>query len=188
GLSPSSTGSAMWSPTQNDSKPASSASRARRARVSGSALPPRWRPNSARLNRRVMNRVPFESRKRYVALDHRLTRDAKAWPFCYTDGTQRRDTMANTAPRFAWMNGKVIPWDQCVVHGRSAGGFMGSNVFEGVRAYWNAQQGELFVFKHEEHLQRLARSMKTVRMEVPFTLREIGRGALGVLRANKFRE
>ena len=42
--------------------------------------------------------------------------------------------MASTAPKFAWMNGKVIPWDQCVVHGRSAGGFMGSNVFEGVRA------------------------------------------------------
>ena len=38
------------------------------------------------------------------------------------------------------------------MHGRSAGGFMGSNVFEGVRAYWNAQEGELFVFKHEEHL------------------------------------
>jgi branched-chain amino acid aminotransferase len=86
------------------------------------------------------------------------------------------------------MNGKVVPWDQCVVHGRSAGGFMGSNVFEGVRAYWNAQEGELFVFKHEEHLQRLARSMKTVRMEVPFTLREIGRGALDLLRANEFRE
>ncbi len=63
--------------------------------------------------------------------------------------------MASTAPKYAWMNGKVIPWDQCVVHGRSAGGFMGSNVFEGVRAYWNPQQGELFVFKHEEHLERL---------------------------------
>src|SRR5262249_7902409 len=96
--------------------------------------------------------------------------------------------MASTAPRFAWMNGKVVPWDQCVVHGRSAGGFMGSNVFEGVRAYWNAQESELFVFKHEEHLQRLARSMKTVRMEVPFTLSEIGRGSIDLLRANEFRE
>jgi branched-chain amino acid aminotransferase len=96
--------------------------------------------------------------------------------------------MASTAPRYAWMNGKVVPWDQCVLHGRSAGGFMGSNVFEGVRAYWNPQEGDLFVFKHEEHLQRLGRSMKTVRMEVPFTLRDIGRGSLDLLRANEFRE
>jgi len=96
--------------------------------------------------------------------------------------------MSDGAPKYAWMNGKIIPWDQCVVHGRSAGGFMGSNVFEGVRAYWNAHQGELFVFKHEEHLQRLARSMKTVRLEVSTTLREIEQGALDLLRANEFRE
>jgi branched-chain amino acid aminotransferase len=86
------------------------------------------------------------------------------------------------------MNGKVIPWEQCVVHGRSAGGFMGSNVFEGVRAYWSAREGELFVFKHEEHLARLGRSMKTARLEVPYTLAEIGQGALDLLRANEFRE
>jgi branched-chain amino acid aminotransferase len=96
--------------------------------------------------------------------------------------------MATTAPKYAWMNGKVIPWDQCVVHGRSAGGFMGANVFEGVRAYWSARQEELFVFKHEEHLQRLARSMKTIRLEVPYGLPEIGRGALELLRANEFRQ
>ena len=96
--------------------------------------------------------------------------------------------MASTAPKFAWMNGKVIPWDQCVVHGRSAGGFMGSNVFEGVRAYWNPQLGELFVFKHEEHLERLGRSMKTVRLDVPFSLHEIGQGAVDLLRANEFRQ
>jgi branched-chain amino acid aminotransferase len=96
--------------------------------------------------------------------------------------------MADGAPKYAWMNGRIIPWDQCVVHGRSAGGFMGSNVFEGVRAYWSAPHDELFVFKHEEHLARLGRSMKTVRLDVPFTLPEIGQGALALLRANEFRQ
>jgi branched-chain amino acid aminotransferase len=96
--------------------------------------------------------------------------------------------MTSPAPRYAWMNGKVIPWEQCVLHGRSAGAFMGSNVFEGVRAYWSAKQDELFVFKHEEHLVRLGRSMKTVRLDVPFSLHDIGQGALDLLRANAFRE
>jgi branched-chain amino acid aminotransferase len=86
------------------------------------------------------------------------------------------------------MNGKVIPWDQCVVHGRSAGGFMGANVFEGVRAYWSARQEDIFVFKLEEHLQRLGRSMKTARLEVGYTLEQIGQGALELLRANEFRQ
>ena len=96
--------------------------------------------------------------------------------------------MADSAPKYAWMNGKVVPWAQCVLHGRSAGAFMGANAFEGVRAYWSAAQDELFVFKHEEHLGRLARSMKTVRLDVPYSLREIGQGALDLLRANEFRQ
>jgi hypothetical protein len=32
--------------------------------------------------------------------------------------------MTGSAPTYAWMNGKVIPWEQCVLHGRSAGAFM----------------------------------------------------------------
>jgi hypothetical protein len=37
--------------------------------------------------------------------------------------------MADLAPKYAWMNGAVIPWDRCVVHGRSAGG-LGVQVVE----------------------------------------------------------
>jgi branched-chain amino acid aminotransferase len=96
--------------------------------------------------------------------------------------------MADPAPTYAWMNGKVIPWAACVLHGRTAGAFMGSNVFEGVRAYWSAAHEELFVFRHEAHLERLARSLKTMRLEVPYTVRQIGQGALDLLRANAFRE
>ena len=96
--------------------------------------------------------------------------------------------MSNVAPKYAWMNGKIVPWDQCVLHGRTQGAFFGANVFEGVRAYWNASKGELFVFKNQEHLQRLARSMKTMRLEVPFTLEEIGRASVELLLLNEFRE
>src|SRR3954452_25273160 len=40
----------MWSPPQIDSKPASSARRARRPSASGSACAPRWTPNSPNLS------------------------------------------------------------------------------------------------------------------------------------------
>jgi len=91
-------------------------------------------------------------------------------------------------PRFGWKNGRIVPWDECVLHIRAQGAFYGANVFEGVRAYWNAEQQELYVFKLQEHLDRLARSMKTMRLEVPVSLEEIGRGSLEVLRANELRE
>jgi branched-chain amino acid aminotransferase len=86
------------------------------------------------------------------------------------------------------MNGKVIPWDQCVLHGRSQAAFFAANVFEGTRAYWNQDEGELYLFKNDEHLQRLARSMKTMRLDVPYSMEQITQGSLDLLRANSFRE
>ena len=96
--------------------------------------------------------------------------------------------MANGAPQYAWKDGKVIPWDECTIHGRSQAGFFGANVFEGTRAYWNEDEGELYLFRNQDHLDRLARSMKMVRMEVPFSAEEITQGSIDLLKANNFRE
>src|SRR5207244_13556418 len=79
-------------------------------------------------------------------------------------------------PRFGWKNGRIVPWDECVLHIRAQGAFYGANVFEGVRAYWNAEQGGLYRFKLREHLDRLARSMKTMRLDVPVSLEASVRG------------
>ena len=96
--------------------------------------------------------------------------------------------MASTAPKYAWMNGKVIPWEQCVLHGRTAGAFLGSNVFEGVRAYWSPQLGELFLFKHESTSSAsAARSRRCGWMSRSRSARS-GRDALDLLRANEFSE
>src|SRR4051794_3374549 len=78
--------------------------------------------------------------------------------------------MPSTPPQYAWKDGKVIPWDECVLHGRTQSAFFGANVFEGIRAYWTDKDQELYLFRNREHQERLARSMKTVRMQVPFSL------------------
>ena len=37
-----------------------------------------------------------------------------------------------------WMNGRLVPGDQAVLPVNSAAVFYATNVFEGLRAYWNA--------------------------------------------------
>jgi len=96
--------------------------------------------------------------------------------------------MPSTPPQYAWKDGKVIPWDECVLHGRTQSAFFGANVFEGIRAYWTDKDQELYLFRNREHQERLARSMKTVRMQVPFSLDEITQGYLDLLRTNNFKE
>ncbi len=96
--------------------------------------------------------------------------------------------MQNVAPKYAWMNGKVIPWEECVLHGRTQAAFFAANVFEGIRGYWSARDNEMYVFRNMEHMDRLGRSMKTVRLKVPYSLEEIGQGGVDLLKANDFRE
>ena len=51
-------------------------------------------------------------------------------------------TPAQQAPAYAWLNGRIVPFDQCVVHARTQGAFWGANVFEGLRGYWREQDGQ----------------------------------------------
>lgn len=91
-------------------------------------------------------------------------------------------------PTHAWLNGTVVGWDECTVHARSQGAFWGANVFEGLRAYRRPGQDGLAVFRIDEHLARLRRSMKSLRMEIPFSDADLRQGVLDVLKANAFEE
>lgn len=91
-------------------------------------------------------------------------------------------------PRFAWLNNRCVPWDECVLHVRTQAVYFGANVFEGIRAYWNEESKQLYVFKLDEHLRRLEQGMRIMRMKPPMPTADIARGVLDVLRANEFRE
>ena len=90
-------------------------------------------------------------------------------------------------PRYAWLNGSVVPWDACVLHARTQGAFWGANVFEGVRAYWTPDRDELYLFRLDDHLTRLYRSMKCVHMPSMYTAGDLATACTELLRANEFR-
>ncbi len=96
--------------------------------------------------------------------------------------------MSPAAPPYAWLNGEIVPWDRCVLHARSQGAFWGANVFEGMRAYWNAASQQLYAFRMADHLARLHRSMKSLHMDIEYTDAELRRACLDLVRANDFRQ
>ncbi len=95
---------------------------------------------------------------------------------------------ASPQPAFAWLNGQVVPWDQCVLHARSPGAFWGANVFEGVRAYWNEADQQLYAFRQVDHQARLHRSMKSLHMEIAHTDAELAAACRDLVVANEFRQ
>jgi branched-chain amino acid aminotransferase len=89
------------------------------------------------------------------------------------------------APPYAWLNGGVVPWDRCVLHARSQGAFWGANVFEGLRLYQDGDGGQ-HLFRVEDHLVRLRRSMKSLHMEIEYTDAELTQACMDLVRANDF--
>jgi branched-chain amino acid aminotransferase len=92
------------------------------------------------------------------------------------------------APAYAWLNGRIVPFDQCVIHARTQGAFWGANVFEGLRGYWREHDREMSVFRVDDHLARLGRSMKSLHMPPAYTNEEIRQACLELLAANDFRQ
>ena len=87
-----------------------------------------------------------------------------------------------------WMNGKVVPGEQAVLPVNSAAVFYATNVFEGLRAYWNATDGEMYGFRLAEHFARLRESMKMMRFTVPYSDVDLYDAVREIIRANEVRE
>ena len=79
-------------------------------------------------------------------------------------------------------------WEDATVHVSELGWSTVGGVFEGIKAYWSEAAGELFVFRLREHLERLQRSMRLVRLPVHYSVQELTDAITGILRDNEARE
>ncbi len=63
----------------------------------------------------------------------------------------------------------------------------GTGCFEGIRAYWNPAREQLYVLQAAAHYDRLHRSARILRMELPYTTPELIDLSLELLRRNGYR-
>jgi branched-chain amino acid aminotransferase len=90
--------------------------------------------------------------------------------------------MAAQKSKVIWLDGRLVPWDEALVHVASHGLHYGSSVFEGIRAY-GLPNGPA-VFRLEEHLDRFWASSKIGRIEIPYERSVIGEAILETIKAN----
>ena len=70
-----------------------------------------------------------------------------------------------------WYMGKILDWDDALVHSQSHALHYGTSVFEGIRAYSTARGPA--VFRLDEHMDRFMHSAKVLKMQTPYTETEI---------------
>jgi len=86
-----------------------------------------------------------------------------------------------------WRNGELIPWAEALIHVNAVGHASVAGIFEGIKAYWDEPQAQLYVFRLREHLDRFLRSIKMVRYGFEYTMGELEQAVLELLRANEYR-
>jgi branched-chain amino acid aminotransferase len=79
----------------------------------------------------------------------------------------RRGAAPDTA--WAFFNGEFVPLRDAKVSVLTHAFNYGTGVFEGVRAYWNADQKQLYGLHLMEHYTRLHRSCKVMRLDLPYS-------------------
>jgi branched-chain amino acid aminotransferase len=94
--------------------------------------------------------------------------------------------MAN--PKYLWWNGKQMPWEEATIHVTDIGWSTVGAIFEGIRAYWNEDDQEAYVFRFPEHMKRFEQSMKLVRLEQDYSTEQLSEATLELIRANEHRE
>jgi branched-chain amino acid aminotransferase len=91
-------------------------------------------------------------------------------------------------PRYVSIRGEVVPYADANVHVLSAAFKYAATVYEGIRAYWSDDTGDLAVFRLPEHLERLEQSAGLSGMALPEPVEAIQERLLDLIRANEQRE
>lgn len=85
-------------------------------------------------------------------------------------------------PRYAYFEGKIVPFDEARISILTHALHYGTAAFGGLRAYWNQEQGQLFLFRPEDHYRRLLNSARLLLMDFDFTPEDLIQISISLLR------
>ena len=88
--------------------------------------------------------------------------------------------------KYIWFDGKLLTHDKAKVPVTSHAIHYGTSIFEGIRAYWNAEN--LFIFRLDDHIKRFRNSGKYYNISLRFTDKEIKKAIIGLCRKNKIKK
>lgn len=93
-----------------------------------------------------------------------------------------------TLPRHAFFRGRIVPYAEAKIGVMTHALNYGTAVFGGLRAFWNAEEEELFLFRPRDHFRRFLDSARLLNMELAHTEETLAQSLTALLRAEGYRE
>ena len=93
-----------------------------------------------------------------------------------------------TTELWAFFRGEFVPLREANINVMTHGFNYGTAVFEGIRAYWNADEEQLFGLELIAHYERIHASARVLMMEVEHSAEELAQITVELLRRDGLRE
>ncbi|MDH5664811.1 MAG: branched-chain amino acid transaminase [Nitrosopumilus sp.] len=88
--------------------------------------------------------------------------------------------------KYVWFDGKYVLTEKALVPITTHAIHYGTSIFEGIRAYWNGKN--LNIFRLDEHVKRFRRSGQFYNISLNFSDKEITDAIIGICKKNKIKK
>ncbi len=90
-------------------------------------------------------------------------------------------------PPVCYFNDEFVPLSEAKIGVMTHGFNYGTGCFEGIRAYWNEEDGQLRIFRLEDHLRRFERSRGVLMIELSYSVEQLAQICVELLQRSQFK-
>ncbi len=94
--------------------------------------------------------------------------------------------MKSLFSKFVWFDGKLMPIDKAKVPITTHAIHYGTSIFEGIRAYWDSKN--LNIFRLDDHIERFRNSGKYYSISLNFSNKDIKKAVINLCKKNKIKK
>jgi branched-chain amino acid aminotransferase len=87
----------------------------------------------------------------------------------------------------AFFEGNFVPLEDAKISIMTHAFMYGTAVFEGIRAYWNEGQQQMYLFRLREHIERMFDSMKILQLDSKYSIDELCDIIVELMRRNEYK-
>lgn len=95
--------------------------------------------------------------------------------------------MDSALPKYAYFRGEIVPYSEAKIGVLTHALNYGTSVFGGMRAYWNSDEEQLYIFRPLDHFKRFLNSAKLLLMDFDLSPDDLTRLTIGLLKTEGYR-
>ena len=89
---------------------------------------------------------------------------------------------------YAFFNGKLMPLAEAKIGIMTHAFNYGTACFEGIRGNWNSDQAQIYLFRTQDHYQRLLNNCRLLKISIPYSVDELCQLTVELVEKNGYQE